>query len=128
MNLDMQKIYEQLTPEQKAAADMFSTGLQKQISQFDWAEVAAEEQRQKSEAIARGVWTVDTKIADDGRSVEISAVIQGSHGEKSWGWHDNGKTKHVVLRVASLYQQTPVLQSIIALAEDEARRICRLKN
>lgn len=72
-------------------------------------------------------WIVETKIAAEGRSVEVSAVIEGCHGHKSWGWHD-GITKHVVLRVADTYQKTPVLRSIINLAEDEARRICRVNN
>lgn len=128
MNLDMQKIYEKLTPEQKAAADHFTQNMHLGFQKTNWAEEMAIENRRKAEAIARGIWTVETKIADNGCSVEVSAVIKGSHGEKSWGWHDDGKTKHVVLRVADLYQKTPVLRSIIDLAEDEARRICRIKN
>lgn len=128
MNLDMQKIYETLTPEQQLATAAFRNALQAEYDKTDWAAIAAEEQRQKSEAIARNEWTVETKIGNNGCSVEVSAVIKGSHGEKSWGWHDNGDTKYVVLRVDALYQKTPVLRSIIELAEEEARRICRQKN
>lgn len=128
MNLDMQKIYETLTPEQQLATAAFRNALQAEYDKTDWAAIAAEEQRQKSEAIACNEWTVETKIGNNGCSVEVSAVIKGSHGEKSWGWHDNGDTKYVVLRVDALYQKTPVLRSIIELAEEEARRICRQKN
>lgn len=129
MNLDMQKIFESLTPEQKLAAAAFRNALQAEYDKTDWGAIAAEDARQKSAAIARGIWSVDTKIADNGCSVEVSAVIKGSHGEKSWGWHDGGKTKHTVLYTSHTYgQKIPVLRSIIDLAEDEARRICRIKN
>lgn len=113
---------------QKHVAKEFEDTALNAFDKFDWAAVMAEDNRKKAEAIARNEWIVETKIADEGRSVEVSAVIKGSHGEKSWGWHDDGKTKHVVLRVADNYQKTPVLRSIIELAEDEARRICRIKN
>ena len=118
----------ELTPEQQKAAMEFQDTFMSKFRKTDWASIAAEEARQKSAAIARGIWTVETKIGDNGCSVEVSAVIKGSHGEKSWGWHDNGDTKYVVLRVDALYQKTPVLRSIIDLAEEEARRICRQKN
>lgn len=117
-----------LTIMQKYVANEFQDAFSRGFDKFDWAAAAAEEARQKSAAIARGIWTVETKIGDNGCSVEVSAVIKGSHGEKSWGWHDNGDTKYVVLRVDALYQKTPVLRSIIDLAEEEARRICRQKN
>lgn len=113
---------------QKYVANEFQDAFSRGFDKFDWAAAAAEEARQKSAAIARGIWTVETKIGNNGCSVEVSAVIKGSHGEKSWGWHDNGDTKYVVLRVDALYQKTPVLRSIIELAEEEARRICRQKN
>ncbi|UIW11177.1 MAG: hypothetical protein [Enterobacter phage ENC9] len=125
---EMQKIFESLTPEQQKAALEFQDTFMAKFQKTDWAAIAAEEARQKSAAIARGIWTVETKIGNNGCSVEVSAVIKGSHGEKSWGWHDDGDTKYVVLRVDSLYQKTPVLRSIIDLAEEEARRICRQKN
>lgn len=117
-----------MTIMQKYVANEFQDAFSRDFDKFDWATAAAEEARQKSAAIARGIWTVETKIGNNGCSVEVSAVIKGSHGEKSWGWHDNGDTKYVVLRVDSLYQKTPVLRSIIELAEEEARRICRQKN
>lgn len=117
-----------MTIMQKYVANEFQDAFSRGFDKFDWAAAAAEEARQKSAAIARGIWTVETKIGNNGCSVEVSAVIKGSHGEKSWGWHDNGDTKYVVLRVDALYQKTPVLRSIIDLAEEEARRICRQKN
>lgn len=117
-----------MTIMQKYVTNEFQDAFSRGFDKFDWAAAAAEEARQKSAAIARGIWTVETKIGDNGCSVEVSAVIKGSHGEKSWGWHDNGDTKYVVLRVDALYQKTPVLRSIIDLAEEEARRICRQKN
>lgn len=117
-----------MTIMQKYVANEFQDAFSRGFDKFDWAAAAAEEARQKSAAIARGIWTVETKIGNNGCSVEVSAVIKGSHGEKSWGWHDNGDTKYVVLRVDALYQKTPVLRSIIELAEEEARRICRQKN
>lgn len=117
-----------MTIMQKYVTNEFQDAFSRGFDKFDWAAAAAEEARQKSAAIARGIWTVETKIGDNGCSVEVSAVIKGSHGEKSWGWHDNGDTKYVVLRVDALYQKTPVLRSIIELAEEEARRICRQKN
>ncbi|UIS65667.1 unknown function [Enterobacter phage vB_EclM_Q7622] len=117
-----------MTIMQKYVANEFQDAFSRGFDKFDWAAAAAEEARQKSAAIARGIWTVETKIGNNGCSVEVSAVIKGSHGEKSWGWHDNGDTKYVVLRVDALYQKTPVLRSIIELAEEEACRICRQKN
>lgn len=117
-----------MTIMQKYVANEFQDAFSRDFDKFDWAAASAEEARQKSAAIARGIWTVETKIGNNGCSVEVSAVIKGSHGEKSWGWHDNGDTKYVVLRVDALYQKTPVLRSIIELAEEEARRICRQKN
>lgn len=119
---------EVMTIMQKHVAKEFEDMAMHAFDKFDWAAASAEDARQKSAAIARGIWTVETKIGDNGCSVEVSAVIKGSHGEKSWGWHDNGDTKYVVLRIDALYQKTPVLRSIIELAEDEARRICRQKN
>lgn len=95
-----------------------------------WEDLAEEWEsdfNKESKALEEAVWTVETKIADNGRSVEVSAVIKGSHGHKSWGWH-RPEQKYVVLSVSNLYQQVPVLQSIIALAEDEARKICRQNN
>lgn len=117
-----------MTIMQKYVTNEFQDAFSRGFDKFDWAAAAAEEAHQKSAAIARGIWTVETKIGNNGCSVEVSAVIKGSHGEKSWGWHDNGDTKYVVLRVDALYQKTPVLRSIIDLAEEEARRICRQKN
>ncbi len=113
---------------QKHMANEFQSAAMSAFGKFDFDAAMAEDQRQKSEAIARNEWKVETKIADGGRSVEVSAVIKGSHGEKSWGWHDDGKTKYIVLDIHSTYQRVPVLRSIIDLAEDEARRICRQKN
>lgn len=72
-------------------------------------------------------WKVQTKTSDDLRSVEVSAVVKGSHGEESWGWN-NDESKIIVLRVDSLYQKRPVDQSIIDAAEAVAYNICVEKN
>lgn len=122
------ELHPTMTEAQRVAAEVIAAGFKNLFDKTDWAAVAMEEQRRKQEAIDRAEWVVETKISNDRRSVEVSAVIKGCHGHSSWGWHDDGKTKHTVLSVHSLYQQTPVLDSIIALAEDEARRICRVKN
>lgn len=73
------------------------------------------------------MWKVNTKIADNKMSVEISAVIEGSHGDLSWGWHDD-KEKVVVLRVSDMYQKYPVSDTIIAQAQKEAQAICDERN
>ncbi|MFG0518177.1 hypothetical protein ACF8EC_17780 [Kluyvera intermedia] len=74
------------------------------------------------------MWEVQTKVSDDGRDIEISAISDdNSHGKNSWGWHDPG-AKCVVLRTASLYQSMPVADSIIESAVTEAQRICDEKN
>lgn len=117
-----------LTEAQHAASKVIVNGFKGAFDKFDWAAVAAEDTRQKMAEVERGEWIVDTKISKDRRSVEVSAVIKGSHGHSSWGWHDDGETKYSVLSTNALYQQTPVMGSIIQLAEDEARRICRTKN
>lgn len=127
MNTEMQKLREDMTPEQREAFDALSKMISGQFEKFDWAACAEADMRQKQEAIARNEWVVETKIGADGVSVEISAVIKGSHGHKSWGWH--GEHKQIVLTTSKTYgNQLPVSQAMIALAEDEARRICRIKN
>lgn len=73
------------------------------------------------------MWIVDTKTDADKTSVEISAVIKGTHGETSWGWHD-GESKIVVLRVEKLYQKVPISNTIIAQAQKEAQAICEEQN
>lgn len=128
MDNEMQKIYDYLTPEQKVAANLIQTNMISAFDNFDWTAHMAEEVKRQAEAIQRANWVVETKIADDNRSVEISAVIKDSHGHRSWGWHDEGETKYVVLRTEATYQKVPVMGSVIRLAEDEARKICRIKN
>ncbi|EPB8916253.1 hypothetical protein ACRTR5_005878, partial [Escherichia coli] len=59
-------------------------------------------------------------------SLEVSAVIKGTHGEKSWGWP--GKNKEIVLSVKATSISTPIAKSIINAAIDEAERICKIKN
>lgn len=71
-------------------------------------------------------WIVDSKICDNGCSIEVSAVIKGSHGEKSWGWP--GESKVIVLSVKATSVSTPIATSIIAAAVEEAKRICKIKN
>jgi hypothetical protein len=72
-------------------------------------------------------WVVQTKVSNDRCSVEVSAVLEKTHGVKSWGWHD-GNLKVIVLDVQRLYQQIPVDQSIIDAAEAVAYNICVEKN
>lgn len=72
-------------------------------------------------------WKVDTKIADDRCSVEVSAVVAGSHGVLSWGWGDN-VDKVIILHVSSVYQHRPISDEIIAQAKREAQAICDMRN
>lgn len=127
MNTELSKMYEEMEPEQREAFNALQSMLTRQFEKFDWAACAEADMRKKQEAIARNEWVVETKIGADGVSVEISAVIKGSHGHKSWGWH--GEHKQIVLTTSKTYgDQLPVSKAMIALAEDEARRICRIKN
>ncbi|ASZ76048.1 hypothetical protein KMC28_gp031 [Salmonella phage SG1] len=71
-------------------------------------------------------WVVNVKTCDNGCSLEVSAVIKGTHGEKSWGWP--GKDKEIVLSVKATSISTPIAKSIINAAIDEAERICKIKN
>lgn len=112
---------------QKHTSNEFQTTMLTAFDKFDWAAFAAEDARQKQEAIDRNDWVVETKITDGGVTVEVSAVIEGSHGHKSWGWH--GEHKQIVLKTSKTYgEQLPVSRAMLDLAEDEARRICRQKN
>ncbi|UYM28788.1 hypothetical protein [Serratia phage vB_SspM_LC53] len=117
-----------LTEEQKRSADEVIKAFHGAFDETDWAALSAADARRRQEAIDQADWVVETKLSENNRSVEVSAVIKGSHGHTSWGWHDDGETKFVVLRVESLYQKVPVMRSIINLAEEQARRICRIKN
>ncbi|ELY1362411.1 hypothetical protein SLY12_001423 [Escherichia coli] len=71
-------------------------------------------------------WVVNVKTCDNGCSLEVSAVIKGTHGEKSWGWP--GKDKEIVLSVKATSISTPIAKSIITAAVEEAGRICKIKN
>ncbi|WP_171921351.1 hypothetical protein [Escherichia coli] len=71
-------------------------------------------------------WVVNVKTCDNGCSLEVSAVIKGTHGEKSWGWP--GKDKEIVLSVKAINISTPIAKSIITAAVEEAERICKIKN
>lgn len=71
-------------------------------------------------------WVVNVKTCDNGCSLEVSAVIKGTHGEKSWGWP--GKDKEIVLSVKATNISTPIAKSIITAAVEEAERICKIKN
>ena len=71
-------------------------------------------------------WVVNVKTCDNGYSLEVSAVIKGTHGEKSWGWP--GKDKEIVLSVKATSISAPIAKSIIAAAVEEAERICKIKN
>lgn len=122
------EIHPTATEAQRQAAEAIASGFKNLFDKTDWASIAAEDARRKQEAIDRAEWVVETKISSGGRSVEVSAVIKGSHGHTSWGWHD-GETKHIVLATTSTYAPAaPIARSIVDAAEDEARRICRAKN
>ncbi|QLF81122.1 hypothetical protein JEP6_245 [Escherichia phage JEP6] len=71
-------------------------------------------------------WVVNVKTCDNGCSLEVSAVIKGTHGEKSWGWP--GEDKEIVLSVKATSISTPIAKSIITAAVEEAERICKIKN
>lgn len=124
---EMQELYNSLTPEQQKASKELEKALTFSLAKTDWAVMYEEKTRSEIEAAERNEWIVDTKIGSNGCSVEVSAVVKGTHGEKSWGWP--GENKYVVLSTSKTFgQATPVLPSIIALAEEEARRICHIKN
>lgn len=124
---EMQELYNSLTPEQQKAAKELEKAFILSIAKIDWATVSEEKTRLEIEAGERNEWVVNTKIGADGCSAEVSAVVKGTHGEKSWGWP--GKNKYIVLSTSKSHGQTnPVLKTIIALAEEEALRICRMNN
>lgn len=87
----------------------------------------AEDAKKKHEAFLRGEWIVESKFGDDNRSVEISAVIKGTHGHISWGWDDD-IMKVTVLSIHSIYQNRPVSDAIIKQAQWEAQEICNERN
>lgn len=101
--------------------------ISRQLMQENATNFLESSDRKEAKALEEAVWVVETKVSEDRRDVEVSAVIKGSHGHKSWGWH-RPEQKYVVLRVSDVYQKVPVLQSIIELAENEARKICRENN
>lgn len=72
-------------------------------------------------------WKVNTKVGDNRCSVEVSAVVAGTHGDVSWGWHDD-VDKIIVLYVSEVYQKRPISDEIIAQAEKEAQAICNERN
>ena len=124
---EMQELYNSLTPEQQKYAKELEKALTFNLAKTDWAAMYEEKTRLEIEAAERNEWVVETKISDGGCSVEVSAVVKGTHGEKSWGWH-NEANKCIVLSTSKTYgQAVPVLPGIIALAEEEARRICASK-
>ena len=124
---EMKKLYDSLTPEQQKFAKDLGVALAREIENIDPETHWATEAMALEEAIKRNEWIVDTKISSDGCSVEVSAVVKGTHGEKSRGWH-NEANKYIVLSTSKTYgQAVPVLPGIIALAEEEARRICASK-
>lgn len=124
---EMQELYNSLTPEQQKAAKELKKALSLKLTQTDWAAVYEEKMRLEIEAAERNEWIVDTKIGDDGCSVEVSAVVKGTHGEKSWGWH-NEANKCIVLSTSKTYgQRAPVSKAIIKQAQWEANEICLAK-
>lgn len=124
---EMRELYNSLTPEQQKAAKELEKALSLSLTKTDWAAVYEEKMRSENEAIERNEWIVDTKIGADGCSVEVSAVVKGTHGEKSWGWH-NEANKYIVLSTSKTYgQKVPVSKAIIKQAQWEANEICLAK-
>lgn len=124
---EMKKLYDSLTPEQQKYAKDLGAALTRELEKIDCAAYAAEKDLQKQEAIKRNEWIVETKIGADGCSVEVSAVVKGTHGEKSWGWH-NEANKYIVLSTSKTYgQKVPVSKAIIKQAQWEANEICLAK-
>ncbi|QXV73141.1 hypothetical protein [Escherichia phage vB_EcoM_Shinka] len=124
---EMRELYNSLTPEQQKAAKELEKALSLSLTKTDWAAVYEEKMRSENEAVERNEWIVDTKISSDGCSVEVSAVIKGTHGEKSWGWH-NEANKYIVLSTSKTYgQKVPVSKAIIKQAQWEANEICLAK-
>lgn len=124
---EMRELYNSLTPEQQKAAKELEKALSLSLTKTDWAAVYEEKMRSENEAAERNEWIVDTKIGSDGCSVEVSAVVKGTHGEKSWGWH-NEANKYIVLSTSKTYgQKVPVSKAIIKQAQWEANEICLAK-
>ncbi|ARM70960.1 hypothetical protein KNT62_gp253 [Escherichia phage phiC120] len=73
-----------------------------------------------------GDWVVDVKTSDGGRSVEVSAVVKGTHEQRSWGC--GGEEKEIVLSVIARSTSNKIAQSIIYAACIEAGKICKIKN
>lgn len=71
-------------------------------------------------------WKLSYKHSDEGRSVEISALIEGIHGDESWGWFGDDKIQ--VLSTMSTYQRVPVDKRIIVQALAVAQEIVDSKN
>ena len=124
---EMKKLYDSLTPEQQKYAKDLGAALTREIEQIDPETHWMAEAATLEEAIKRNEWIVDTKIGADGCSVEVSAVVKGTHGEKSWGWH-NETNKYIVLSTSKTYgQRVPVSKAIIKQAQWEANEICLAK-
>lgn len=117
----------QLTPEQTEVYNNFLEVLKDSwVAHSDPEQYWQEQTEKVLAAIERSHWVVEIKEA--GTTLEISAVIEGSHGHKSWGWHD-GVTKHVVLSISNtLKKQAPLPKHIIDLVILEAQKICDEKN
>lgn len=124
---EMQELYNSLTPEQQKYAKDLGAALTREIEQIDPETHWKAEAATLEEAIKRNEWIVETKIGADGCSVEVSAVVKGTHGEKSWGWH-NEANKYIVLSTSKTYgQKVPVSKAIIKQAQWEANEICLAK-
>ncbi|UIO58030.1 hypothetical protein S1P5_00114 [Escherichia phage vB_EcoM-S1P5QW] len=124
---EMRELYNSLTPEQQKSVKELEKALSLSLTKTDWVAVYEEKMRSENEAVERNEWIVDTKIGDDGCSVEVSAVVKGTHGEESWGWH-NEANKYIVLSTSKTYgQKVPVSKAIIKQAQWEANEICLAK-
>lgn len=58
-----------------------------------------------------------------GSNLEIAAVVEGSHGTRSYGWHD-GVKKIIILADRHVPNQRPYSKAMFELALKEAQDVC----
>lgn len=73
-----------------------------------------------------GKWIVQ-KHPVGGKHLEIAVVVEGSHGTKSYGWHDNVE-KIIILADQHVSNQRPYSEAMFELAMKEAQELCERLN
>lgn len=58
-----------------------------------------------------------------GKHLEIAVVVEGTHGTKSYGWHDNVE-KTIILADQHVSNQRPYSEAMFELAMKEAQELC----